>query len=330
MRSSNVRSWMKLGAVALALGACNNPVVPADANHMGLDTGADAGGPALPTLPAAAVAGGAAMLGCAATAPAPGAPISITMELDSFGQSGDTADMVDICFCPDNVLSAQALGADVSGGCGTCQHATSDANGRATLMANTNGWYAYRVFFHSMSAVSDRTTFLDSIQVNEPAPATVGGMVTGNAVSRLTANLISEAELITRQHGTTTIAGRVYDCHGDDVSNAIVRAFHADGTEILEGEQTAQSHFRYFDGNQMPDSSATFTNTDGLYVVVNATPAMNGELIRMEAWAYTGTGTGAPTRVGCEAVQALTDGVAIVNVGPTRTDYPAGHPCASH
>jgi len=110
------------------------------------------------------------------------------------------------------------------------------------------------------------------------------------------------------------------------VSNAIIRAFHADGTEIIAGEETTSQRFAYFDGAENPDASGTYTNTDGLYVVVNV-PTTPGERIRVEAWANTGSGT--PTRIGCEAVEAFPDGVSIVNIGPTRNDYPTGHPCHS-
>src|SRR6185369_8833521 len=157
-----------------------------------------------------------------------------TMSLEVFGQNGDKARNTRVCFCPDNHLTPEALAPTGGANCGaTCQDVTTDSSGSASIMARANGWYAYRVF--AQMGPTSGTTFLDSIQVNEPAPAAAGGMVTGNAVSLLTAMLISEAELIPREPGTTTIAGRIFDCNADDVSNAVVRAFHEDGTEILQG-----------------------------------------------------------------------------------------------
>ncbi len=324
-RSDGARGFL-LVSIAAALVACNSPSGGTDAGHSGSDSGADAGGSALPMLPPAQASGTAAGVSCVGTAtqPTAGADISITLDLEAFGQHGDRAPMTHVCFCPDNVLSAEALGA--TGTCGTgCQDVTTDAMGHASVMAQANGWYAYRVFGHR--GATPGTTFLDSIQVNESAPAASGGTVTGNAVTLLTENLILAAQLLELVPGTTTIAGRIGDCGDNDVSNAIVRAFHEDGTEIIAGPEVTDQRFQYFDGAENPDASAVFTNTDGLYVAVNI-PTTEAELIRVEAWAYTGTGTtGTPTRIGCEAVNAFPDGVSIVNIGPTRNDYPAGHPC---
>jgi hypothetical protein len=334
-RSDGFRSLFQTAVIASALCACNPAPAGTDAGHTGVDGGGgDGGGTVLPTLPAAVANGAAAMLGCQGTAtmPTPGAEISINMNLESFGQNGDHAAMTRMCFCEGNELTMEALAVPGTA-CGTgCQDVTTDASGQAMVTAHANGWYAYRIFAHM--GPTHATQFLDSIQVNEPAPAAAGGTVTGNAVSRLTADLISEAELVTRQPGTTTIAGRIGDCMDENMSNAIVRSFHSDGTEIVEGDDVTQAHYRYFDGAENPDASAMFTGSDGLYVIVNAHPATTGELIRVEAWAYTGSGTGTPTRIGCEAVHALPDGVSIVNIGPLRSDYaPIGgmpHPCAAH
>lgn len=330
-RSDGVRSVLKLAFVALALTACNNGGGNNDAGHMGIDGGADdTGGPAIPTLPAAVAgtAGAAPVFTCRpATAPTAGADVTITMNLEVFGQNGDKARNTRVCFCPGNILSPEALAATGGADCGTgCQDVTTDTTGAASVMARANGWYAYRVF--AQTGPTSGTTFLDSIQVNEPAPGASGGTVTGNAVSLLTAQLISEAELIPREPGTSTIAGRFFDCNDDDLSNVVIRAFHSDGTEILQGLEPTEPHYAYFDGSENPDALATYSNTDGLYVGVNITPNSTPERIRVEAWAYTGTdATGTAERIGCESVQAFPDGVSIVNIGPMRSDYDAADPC---
>jgi hypothetical protein len=325
-RSDEARWFLKVALMGLALSACNNPPAPTDANHMGTDGGGGDSGPVLPTLPAAMASSGAAMVSCVGTAtqPTAGANVAITLDLIAFGQHGDRAPNTRVCFCPDNVIDDAAL--TMTGGCGACQDVMTDGSGHASVMARANGWYGYRVFGHH--GATPGTTFLDSIQINEQAPASAGGTVQGNAVTVLTENLILAAELLELVPGTTTIAGRIDDCGGNEVSNAIVRAFHADGSEIIAGEETTSQRFQYFDGAENPDASGTYTNTDGLYVVVNV-PTTSGERIRVEAWGYTGTGTGTPTRIGCEAVEAFPDGVSIVNIGPTRNDYPVGHPCHS-
>ena len=254
-----------------------------------------------------------------ATAPVGGELIPVTMTLLSFGQDDRAAD-TRVCFCPDNVLSPEAIAGT---GCGVCQDATSDVDGELSVMARAGGWYAYRVFRHGVPGGTSRTTFLDSAQVNETAPMTAGGTVDGNAVSALTANTIPAAELIARTPGTTTIAGRVQDCDGP-IRGAIVRAFHADGTRIPEGVNVGDPHYRFFNGTEMPDANATFTAGDGLYIVANIVPASVGEVIRVETWANV---DGVDAQIGCEAISIFPDGISIVNPGPTRSDYPAGHPC---
>lgn len=326
MRRSNEARWfLKVALMGLALSACNNPPAAVDANHMGVDSGADSGGPTLRMLPPAQANSTAVSTSCVGTAtqPTAGANVDITLDLIAFGQHGDRAPNTHVCFCPTNVIDPAALQA--TGGCGACQDVMTDGSGHASVTARANGWYGYRVFGHR--GATPGTTFVDSIQVNEPAPAASGATVEGNAVTVLTENLILAAQLLELAPGTTTIAGRIDDCGGHEISNAIVRAFHADGTEIIAGEDVTSQRFAYFDGSENPDASATYTNTDGLYVVVNI-PTTSGERIRVEAWGYTGTdATGTPTRLGCEAVEAFPDGVSIVNILPLRNDYPADHPC---
>jgi hypothetical protein len=344
------RRLVSLLSIGLTL-ACNT--TPAMAPDMGAppDANIDAGnGMRTITLPSAVTgtmtATNPAMLSCVGhqTAPTPGGSVSFTLNLLSFGENGDHAPNTNVCFCAGNVFAPQSLAALSTGQCGTgCMFVTTDASGHATVSGMANGWYAYRVFATMPAGPTARTTFLDSIQINEPTPAASGATVDGNAVSALIANVVSQAELIPRTPATTTFAGRVRDCHGDNVQGAIVRAFHADGTEIIEDPNgpTSAPHYRFFSGDgSTPDSGATNTAIDGLYVGLNVPPcshpAATGmlcptgstELVRLEAWAYTGTDPmGTAVRIGCEAAQAFPDGVSIVNIGPTRSDYPAGHPC---
>lgn len=325
-RSDQVRSFLRLTMAAAALSACNPAVMNTDAGHTGVDSGADAGGAAVPDLPAAVANGAAAGLACLGTAtqPAQGQAISFTMDLQAFGQHGDHAPMIDLCFCGDNVVPLEALGS-TAGQCGTCQALTTDATGHVTVMGHTGGWYGYRVFAHSGHTHS--TTFLDSVQVNEVAPMAAGATVVGNAVSVQTQEVITAAELLTRAPGSYIIAGRFFDCANNDLSNVIVRAFHEDGSEVFAGESPSAPHVAYFDGDENPDANATYSNTDGLYAVINVPPVGDHEAMRVEAWAFTGTGTGAATMIGCEVVEAFSNGVSIVNIGPQRSDYEASSAC---
>jgi hypothetical protein len=375
MRQKLGRSWSVLGSVALTL-ACSSG--PATAPDMGAppDAGpvvdANAPPPASglpPAFTGTMTATMPAMLSCVGhqTAPMPGSAVSFTLNLLSFGEKGDHAPNTHVCFCAGNAFSTEALAASWSGNCGTgCTAVTTDMTGHTpTVMGMANGWYAYRVFATVPPGPTAGTTFLDSIQINEPAPSAGGGSVDANAVSSLIANTVSQAELIPRTPMTTTFAGRVRDCHGDNVQNATVRAYHADGTQILEpaNAPTSDPHYRFFSGDgATPDAGATYTAIDGLYVVLNVPPQVHGEVVRLEAWSYpsapaaavaacAGYATmaqcnadtanscswqanamacstvGTPVRIGCEAAQAFPDGVSIVNIGPTRSDYPAGHPC---
>lgn len=304
------------GAACGGGGGGTDAAVPRDTNASTDDTGPAASILPPPTQDLGTTPADLACVGTA-TAPAGGDLIPLTMTLLSFGQDDRAAD-TRVCFCPDNVLSPEAIAGT---GCGACQDGTSDASGELSVMARAGGWYAYRVFAHM--GPTSRTTFLDSAQVNETAPTTGGATIDGNAVSALTANTIPAAELIARTPGTTTIAGRVLDCDGP-IRGAIIRAFHADGTEIPEGVNVGDPHYRFFNGTESPDANATFTAGDGLYIVANVTPASAGELIRVETWANV---DGVDARIGCEAISIFANGISIVNPGPTRSDYPAGHPC---
>jgi hypothetical protein len=127
---------------------------------------------------------------------------------------------------------------------------------------------------------------------------------------------------------TAIIAGEVQDCTGDPVRGSVVRLFRADGTEILNGTEAADPHIAYFDGLENPDNSSFYTQVDGLYATANITaPATGFETIRVEAWGRRNAGD-AIELLGCEAVGIYENGVSIVNIGPLRSDYPSGHPCA--
>jgi hypothetical protein len=353
MKRNAARGVVQVFGIGVALAACNNPAMPTDANHMGVDSGVDGGsGSSAPRLPPAQAMGAAGALTCVGTStePTAGADVTATLDLIAFGQHGDRAANTHVCFCPDNVIPMAVLSPDFTS-CGACQDVMTDSMGHASVMARANGWYGYRVFGH-MGATTG-TTFLDSIQVNEPAPAASGGTIQSNAVTLLTENLILAAQLLDLVPGTTTIAGRIQDCGENDLSHLVVRAFHANGDEIIAGDQTTSERMAYFDGDENPDANATYTGTDGLYVVVNIR-TMPAELIRVEAWGYTGSSTtctsddmcpgstcdydassglgsmlcrGEAVRLGCEAVNAFPDGVSIVNIGPMRNDYPATNPC---
>lgn len=304
-------------ACVLLAGCPSNPPVT--------DTGATGDAPLPTDLPPATIGTPSnptampAEYGCLGTASAPtaGSAIDFAFQLRGFG-SGDEVRMATVWFFPDNIVRDTCDG--------SCQEFETDMMGNATVNAPASGWYAYHVFTRAGATMA--TTYVDSVQINEPAPAAAGGSVEANAVSVSTLNLIPAAYGFTRVPTTAIIAGEVQDCMGRPIRGAIVRIYDADGTEILNGDAASDPHIAYFDGMENPDNSSTYTQVDGLYATANiVAPATGFETMRVEAWGVPAAG-GSLTRLGCESVGIYEDGVSIVNIGPMRNDYPAGHVCA--
>jgi hypothetical protein len=251
--------------------------------------------------------------------PAAGEMIPIEFALVFFGREGGPARNTRLWFFPDNVIRDRCEG--------TCVEVTTSADtGTAMVRARAGGWFAYRVF--ARMGPTAATTVVDSVQYNKPAPSMAGGSVQGSAVSQATLNLIPAVLGFPRQPGTALLAGRVEDCAGTPVYGAIVRVFEG-STEIAEGPANADPHFRYFNGDSTPDGQQPHTHVDGLYAAVNIPlPSSPGTLFRVEAWGRL-RAADSPMRLGCEAVEVLADAVTIVNLGPMRSDYPTGHPCAN-
>jgi hypothetical protein len=311
-------SVLGAGLLGLGLAACGSNNGGTDAGPIGTDSPiGDL--PALtvgtPTNPTAAPA----VMGCLGTASAPagGDPVDFEFQLRGFG-SGDEVRMARVWFFPDNVVRETCDG--------DCQEFETDSMGNGMVTAPANGWYAYRVFERRGATMS--ATFVDSAQINEAAPASSGGSVEGNAVSVSTLNLIPAAYGFMRVPTTAIIAGEVQDCEGSPVRGAVLRLFRSDGTEIFNGAEASDPHIAYFDGMENPDNSSLFTQVDGLYATANiSAPSTGFETIRVEGWGVPAEG-GEVQRLGCEAVGIYENGVSIVNIGPLRNDYPAGHPCA--
>lgn len=261
-----------------------------------------------------------AVFGCVGTAtgPMPGADVDFTLQLRGFG-SGDEVRGARMHFFPDNLPTLDCTG--------SCIEVTTDMMGNAAVTAPANGWYAYHVFFRMGGSAG--STYVDSVQINEPAPAASGGTTEGNAVSAGTLALIPAVITgVARPAGTALIAGRVDDCAGDPTRGATIRAYTADGARIPSNwDDGVAPQVRFFDGEENPDDEATYTQVDGLYAVLNLPAPEDGfEDIRIEAWGVTAEGA-EPILLGCEQVGVYADGVSIVNVGPLRNDYPAGHLC---
>lgn len=256
----------------------------------------------------------------ATTEPVAGGDVDVTMNLRFF-QADTEARNVRVWFFRDNVIRDTCEA-------GLCEERISGTDdGSLRVTGRAGGWYAYRVF--ELDGPTDATTVVPSFQYNEPTPASAG-VVEGNAVELSAINLIPALLGGPRTPDTALVAGTVLDCEEQPVRGATIRMYDPRGAQILEGEAVGAPHFRYFNGNSFPDGVGVHTHVDGLYVGVNIeVPAAPSDLIRVEAWGRASADDPPQGRLlGCEAMRIFQNAVTIINVGPLRNDYPAGHPCA--
>lgn len=246
------------------------------------------------------------------TAPAAGAAGEFTAHVHDFQGGTDTpTPMVELQVFPDNLVAAACEG--------TCVTSMTDANGDTMVTAPADGWFAYRV---PSPADDDPVT---TIGYNRAAPA-AGGTVNLPTVSLAVIGLIPSLFMRTRVVGTGVVSGSLSDCMGRGVRGARLRLFRSGEGEIMPGPGRMDFFVGYFSAaSGLPSSRATFTDVDGIYASANV--AATTDLVRVEVWAVLTEG-GEEERVACEAIQVAADAVTIISVGPTRNDYPAGHPCA--
>lgn len=209
----------------------------------------------------------------------------------------------------------------VAEGCtGDCVEVTSGADGTAEVTAPENGWYAYRIEAGTGTHNSIPEEYVEAVQYNEAAPA-AGETATLAAVRQSTVNTLTSVLLINQQPGTAIVTGIIADCDGEAIANARVRIFDSNGEITLGTDRNGPKSF-YFNGMSFPNASERETNVDGLYGAGNIPIPADGQ-IRVEMWGVTAEGS--PSEMlGCEQVQAVADGLTIINVGPTRSDGPTG------
>jgi hypothetical protein len=243
------------------------------------------------------------------TQPTPGESISVEFMLRDFQDDFEVVD-TEVWLFTDNVIRDTCAAPD-------CQTFTTDSMGNGMVMMPAEGWYAYRVI--AREGETRGTTVFSVFQYNEPAPAMAGGSVEGNSVSGSTIELIPALLGITREPGRAIVSGRLEDCNGNYVQNAIVRLYDPDGNFVEDGSLASEPSYHYFNGNpdsNLPNQEETHSNTDGLYVVVQV-PVLDERPYRVEAWATIG---GETQRVGCESARIFEDAVTILNIGPERAD----------
>lgn len=248
--------------------------------------------------------------------PTPGDPVETTFQLRDF-QDDFVVEEADVWVFSDNVI------ADECGG-PTCTTLTTDAEGNASVTLPAGGWYAYRVV--PKEGFTPMLTIFGVFQYNEPAPLVAGEAVVGNSVSGSTIELIPATLGISRTDGLALVAGRIEDCNGGFVENAIVRLYDPDGEPVVG--TASGPFFHYFNGdagNNTPAQGETDTNADGLYVVAEL-PVVSDRPYRVEAW---GEIDGRLEILGCESARIFPNAVTILNLGPIRADAPEACPAAA-
>ena len=317
--------WMVGAALALGLAGCDGtPMVTPDGGPVVTDGGS------VPQLDPLAAweeqgSGDDAMFvtraldyACrgARTRPTPGAPVTTTFQLRDFEDDFEVDD-AEVWVFNDNVI------ADDCSNAATCTAITTDGSGNASLMLPAGGWYAYRVI--PKPGFNPMLTVFGVFQYNEPAPLVDGEAVTGNSVSGSTIEVIPATLGITRSEGLAIVAGRIEDCAGGFVENAIIRLYDPNGDPVVA--QPSGPFFHYFNGDaahNVPAQAETDSNADGLYVLAEL-PVVSDGPYRIEAW---GNLDGELRILGCESARIFEDSVTILNLGPIREDAPAGCPPA--
>lgn len=312
------RSFARRALVALALGAagtaCGGGTATPDAGRV------DSGEAPLPMLqPLVAYEQGPSEYeptsldyGCLGTLsePAGADPVSTTFQLRDF-QNGFEVDATEVWLFSNNTIADSCVPP-------FCQSVTTDRTGNAVATLPAGGWTAYRVL--PKMGLSRMTTVFSVFQYNFPIPAT-SGAVTGNSVSGSTIDLLPATLGVSRTEGRALIAGRIRDCAGGSVENAVIRLYDPTGAPLLAGEGPNDPKFHYFSGRttgNLPNLPQQHTHRDGLFLLIEV-PVVGDGPFRIEAWGNLG---GEPTRIGCEAARVFPDAVTIVNLNPIRADGP--------
>lgn len=246
-----------------------------------------------------------------AVQPAGGDDVSFDIRIEEF-RDGNIVEGLCVKFWANNGFDTED--------CDPSTDFVTDVDGVITVTAPSSSWYTIRIF--PQPGPTPSLEIVGSLQVNEPAPAASGGSVEGNSVNRATLRLIPTVLGFPQAPGTGLVAGTVWDCVEDPTYGTFVRLYAADGSEILEGEEAADPHLRYFDGDDFPKDGQPWTHTDGLFAAANIPVGTPGELIMVEVWGRLTPG-GEPRVIGCEQVPIVGDTVSLANIGAVRSDGPA-------
>lgn len=250
---------------------------------------------------------------CSPSAPAAGSSFTFTLHIADFADPTMAAQSVCVNVYTDNVIPQ-------SDSCGSTM---TDSNGNITVTDTDGGWFAYRIFGDS--------NVLGLVQKNieDPGPTDVPGVggctapcILGDSVSNGTAAAIQLVLGLQQNSAAAIFAGTVMDCTGNPVRGAAVRVVR--GGAIVPAETTATgAHYEYFDGTGMiPVAGQDSTNSDGLYIGVNIPVSQPGEQVLLIACGKPVAGQ--PQLLGCEETRSFANTVNVVDLGPVRSDAPAG------
>lgn len=248
------------------------------------------------------------------TRPAGGAPVDVQFQLRDFADGFAVRD-TEVWLFTNDVIADDCAAPD-------CAMFTTDSMGNAMVSMPAGGWYAYRVIPHD--GLTEQNSVFGVFQYNELAPSAAGMSVEGNSVSGVTIDLVPATLGVGRTDGRAILAGRIADCSGSYVQNAIVRVYDSDGNPMLSGELNDQPHYHYFagtpenNGSDLPSMPETASNVDGLYTVIQV-PVADERPYRIEAW---GELDGTFTLLACEEARIFEDAVTILNLDPRRGDGP--------
>ncbi|MFW5925939.1 MAG: hypothetical protein ACOCV4_07215 [Myxococcota bacterium] len=247
--------------------------------------------------------GMAANYACEPTAPDAGGEVAFTLEVRDF-EMGFPVIGACVNFYGDNVVPMND----------TCGETFTDADGNIEVVDPDGGWYGYRIF--EGENADEGQEWVGTVQTNEEAPGD-GGSATGNSVSQNTIGLIPVVLGLTQDPEDAVVSGTVQDCDGDPIAGAAVRVVRG-GEVIPPMSGAADAHYEYFNGDEFPQQGRSATNTDGLYIGVNIPIDTEGEEVLVVS---CGQEEGL---LGCESIRAFRNTVNIINVGPERSDGPAG------
>jgi hypothetical protein len=197
-----------------------------------------------------------------------------------------------------------------------CTAYTTDSQGNIALTLPSGSWYAYRL------AVSGQTAPV--IAYEQPWVTMAGGQAPGYAFAPATISMVGMLFMRDFQASTAgSYSGRSVDCNAAPLSNVRARIFVGD-TEVLSGALSDRTSPRI---TGLEGSSPTRTGLSGIsgnFVGANIPPSDDSHV---ETWA-TLTDGALPTLIGCAEGRVLVGGITLAQVGPLRSDYPAGSRCA--